>query len=887
MFCLLFLSFNIQTKSQCVLTTVDLEGFEYTTACPDVIVGTIYHVIPQTYAVHNGARSLYLNFVNNLAPGTLCYERFYSVCPNQTYQISVWLIETYSGSNNITLNIVDGSGPVLDTWSGIVNSGAWMNWVSNLVIPISNTISYQVISNYMPGSNDMSMDNLKLSMCTVPEYDDGNFQICQSSNPVDLYDSLSLVTSINGTWDPPILGGGYLGTFNPSVVFPGTYTYTVAGTSVCPDSTVTLTVGILPSPSPSINVDVPFCDGGTLTLVDASSYPSWIWSTTETSQTIDVSTGGNYSVTVSDTSGCEGIASVLVTLPPSNVIGSFVTTQVACFGESSGAINLTPSGGTTPYSFQWSTGSLLKDLSNLTANIYTVTITDDHNCKAVAQVEVTQPNELIINLSGTDLSCHGDTNAFANAVVSGGVFPYIYNWNTGAITSGVTNMAAGIYSVTVTDGNYCIATADIEFEEPNPIQMYTSGDQTICLSREANIVGNSFGGTLPYVYHWTPGGYSTASIWLSPTESTEYCVYVDDANGCQSTTKCVTVFVNPALEFDLSIDKDTICKGDTVYLSSEVSGGNGGPYFLELYNGPILYNPQMMTPNETKKYVVLASDGCGTPQRADTVSVTVFDAPLVSFRSNILKGCEPLRVEFHLNIIAPGVKYFWDFDDSPVYNFSVKANPVHLFRDPGIYDISLSVESEVGCKSSYTERNMITVYPKPRSIFSHDPEAALISDPRIYFLNESELAFMSLWNFGDGDSIIAQQPGDHVYEGSGQFLVSLITESINGCRDTTYQWVTIDNINTFYSPNAIQPFSGYRWNQVFKPAILNLNPETYELFIYDRWGELIFQSNNYEQGWDGRIDGEVVKQGSYIWMVRYRDMGDNSFQKTGSVTVVY
>ena len=627
--------------------------------------------------------------------------------------------------------------------------------------------------------------------------------------------------------------------------------------------------------------------GATSTVTGGYTPYNYHWSNNTTQPTLSNVFSGSYTLSVTDVTGCEATAGVTVNEPASVVSGSLAITPVSCFGGNDGAINLTPSGGNNPYTFHWNNGSTSEDISNLSANTYTVTITDNHGCKAIEQVEVTQPNELIVTISGTDLSCHGDTNAFANTIVTGGIADYVYNWSTGAFTSGITNLAAGLYSVTVMDAKYCIATASVVFEEPNPIQMYTSSDQTICLSKEANIVGNSFGGTQPYIYHWTPGGYSDASIWVSPSESTEYCTYVVDANGCKSTTKCVTVFVNPALEFNLSLDKDTICKGDTVYISSEVSGGNGGPYFLELYNGPILYNPQMMIPNETKKYVVIASDGCGTPQRADTVLVTVFDAPLVSFRSNILKGCEPLKVEFDLNIITPGVKYFWDFDDSPVYNFSVEASPMHLFRDPGIYDVSLSIENEIGCKSSHTERNMITVYPKPRAIFSHDPEAALISDPRIYFLNESELAYMSLWNFGDGDSIIATQPGDHVYDKTGQFLVSLITESINGCRDTTYQWVTIDDINTFYAPNAIQPFSGFQDNQVFKPAILNLNPESYELFIYNRWGELIFKSDMYEEGWDGRVDGEVVKQSSYVWMVRYHDINDNSYQKTGTVTVIY
>ncbi|MEA3444006.1 MAG: PKD domain-containing protein [Bacteroidota bacterium] len=638
-----------------------------------------------------------------------------------------------------------------------------------------------------------------------------------------------------------------------------------------------------------INVDC-FGDpsgGASLTVTGGYSPYTYLWSDNSVNQNLANVFSGSYTVTVSDASNCETTTSVIVNEPATPVTASLVSSPVDCFGESTGAIDITASGGNSPYSYHWSNGQNIEDIINLAANVYYVTVTDDHGCIFEGDAEVTQPDELLAIMTGTDLSCHGDTDAFAMATVSGGMLPYIYNWSTGGFTPGLTNLAAGAYSVTVTDANQCVTSGSIEFEEPAPVLLYTSADQTICLSKDANIVGNTLGGTTPYEYNWTPGGYNTASITVSPSISTEYCLYVIDDNNCRSNTRCVTVFVKPPLSFELSSNEDSICKGDTIILSSYVSGGDGGPYFLQLYNGPIIQTNEIAIPENSQSYVVIASDGCGTPTQADTVEITVFDAPPVSFRSDILEGCEALSIKFLLNIENSGNTYFWDFDDAANFNFSTEPNPVHLFRNPGIYTVSLTVENEIGCKSTHTESGMITVHPRPRSIFTHEPEAAVISDPVIYFTNQSELAFMSLWNFGDGDSIVAHQPAEHFYHSVGEYLVSLITESNHGCRDTAYQRIVIDNINTFYAPNAIQPFSGYQDNRHFKPLILNINPDSYELFIYNRWGEFIFRTNNYELGWNGWIDGEIVKQGSYVWMVKYKDIFGIFYQKTGTVTVVY
>ncbi len=889
---LFFLLVNGQVRSQCVLTLVDTENFEYTTNCPDLITGMTYHTMPKSYAVYSGSYSLYMNFVNNLPPGSLIYERPYSVCPNQTYQISAWFIETWNGQCNITVNLVDGSGIILDTWTGLIGNANWVNWTSNLVTPLSNTMSYRVISNYMAGSNDLSMDLIELSRCVLPEFDDGAIEVCESNNPINLYDSLDLVNGNIGSWTgPSATTGGYLGTFDPASLASGLYTYTAVGAGACPDSIATLTVLVNPAPSPSTIVDVPFCDGGTISLVDANLYDSWIWSTTETTEIINVSANGNYSVTVTDSIGCNGATNAIVTLPPSDVNVTLIPIPVACFGDSSGEINLTATGGTLPYSYEWSNGSVSEDPNNLATGNYSVTVTDDHNCQTLAQAEILQPDELQIILSGTDLTCHGDTDGSIQAHVTGGIVNYLYEWSNGPNTPGVHNLNSGYYMLTVTDYNGCTKSEGIAINEPDQINLYASSDQYICLGQATNIVSAPIGGTPPYNYFWNPGGYGTSSISISPEVSTEYCTYITDANNCISEVVCVSIFVSPALELDIEISQDTICRGDTIQILSNASGGNGGPYVYELAYGQIITNSHFIAPQNSGKIIVLAYDACGTPAARDTVKVYVSEAPNVSFVADNIEGCPPLNVQF-TNILSDTTnKYLWDFDDSQYFNFSIEEHPQHLYRNPGEYDVTLEATNKVGCKAKITMNSLVHVWDKPIASFTVDHQSATIANPAFNFYNTSSGASDYYWHFEQEDhfdSILVEHPREQYFDSEGEHLISLIAENLEGCRDSAFMIINVEGIQTVYFPNAINPFSKIPENSIFKPIGTNLMSEHYYLSVYSRLGELLFETNNYETGWDGRSKGgNLVPSDSYVWIIKFKDLKGNLHQDSGFINVIY
>ena len=167
---------------------------------------------------------------------------------------------------------------------------------------------------------------------------------------------------------------------------------------------------------------------------------------------------GNYSVTVTDANNCTQTSNFTIT-EPAAISLTISTTNELCYGGTTGSADVTVTGGTNPYSFLWSNGNTTNSASGLAAGNYAVTVTDNHNCTSSTNVSIVQPNQIQISTSSQDAS-PGQSNGSASVTsVSGAASPYNYSWSNGGTTSNITNVAAGSYTVTVTDKNGCQQTA--------------------------------------------------------------------------------------------------------------------------------------------------------------------------------------------------------------------------------------------------------------------------------------------------------------------------------------------------------------------------------------------------------------------------------------------
>lgn len=632
------------------------------------------------------------------------------------------------------------------------------------------------------------------------------------------------------------------------------------------------------------------CNGGSDGSLTASGFGgtqpySFLWSDAQPTATATGLSIGPYSVTITDALNCTATINATITQQsPLNL--SITHSDVLCSGTSSGAANLSVSGGALPYaSFAWSNAGNTEDLSSIAAGQYCVTVTDANGCTDTACVIISEPTLLTASINTlTDISCNGGNDGAASITVAGGTTPYSYTWAANPLvnSNSVTNIGAGNSSVSVTDANGCLAVVDFSLSEPLALTITTSPNVTICSGGSTTMAVTASGGTMPYFYFWNnqPG----MSSWLvSPTTTTSYLTNVVDANGCFSPTATINITVLPPVGVTATSLIDSLCPGDSTQIFISAFNGNGGPYTLTIPDGTVITTPYMVTPQTSQQYIFTATDGCNSSATA-SITIYLYPVPPVNIIADKYSGCPPLRVQFNETSLNAGQSYFWNFDSPDENNLSFAKNPVHIFDVPGTYDVSQTITSINGCKSHLTVPDMIVVFPMPEARFTYNPINPTILNPRIEFTNLSSNYVSNYWSFGDGDSSLMVNP-DHLYRHVGYYPVSLIAITDKGCRDTVIEIIKINDVFTFYAPTAFSPDNDGK-NDFFFVYASGIDETSFHIYMYDRWGELIFEADDTHKGWDGKVSGKMSQVGTYTWMAVFKDFLGNQKTQAGKVTLI-
>mgnify|MGYP000403897476 CR=1 FL=1 len=582
---------SVTSHSQCTWTEVDFEGFEYATACPDLIGGTTYHPIPSTYSAgqHSGNTYMYMNFVTGLAPGSLVYERFYNVCPGQQYQTSSWYIGLNNSTSNITLRIVDGNGLVLDTWSGSSVSGVYNNHISNIVIPTTTTISFQLISDGAPGNNDMGFDDLSLSSCITSSEDEGTITLCPSNASINLHDSLTTISGTGGVWTGPSgLSNSFQGTFDPTTNVAGVYTYTVGNGINCVDSVAFFNLVISSAPDltttpvsacPATNGDITssFVDnnatGGTVT------YWQDVLATTPEPNPTNIATAGTYYI-VMDAGGCTDTASVIVTFQPQPTINLGNDTDI-CHNQ---ALILDAGPGFNNY--LWSDGS-----TNQTLNINS-TVTDTFWVQGVNLGGNIVSNSDFTGGTTSWTDCGNLPEVLATSQWHGGVVPFVPN-NFAEIDAGIdqtvgnaddASLCQNLSGLTI-GSNYTLCLDMMR--RPGPTGCTTTWGQpstvTTLLAIDNGALNTSFSSTAT-TWAWTnicftfTATSTTHQLTLNPNDPSSCGMLVRNIiiSGCNSTaTDTIIVNVDPGPNVIITPNNNSYCVGEPVPASAYVSDSTG------------------------------------------------------------------------------------------------------------------------------------------------------------------------------------------------------------------------------------------------------------------------------------------------------------------------
>ncbi len=329
----------------------------------------------------------------------------------------------------------------------------------------------------------------------------------------------------------------------------------------------------------------------------------------------------------------------------------------------------------------------------------------------------------------------------------------------------------------------------------------------------------------------------------------------------------ITVNPRPVITIVSTPASATICLGDDITLTAS-GAGVGGSY---VWDHPIT-NGTPFTPGAgVDTYEVTATDANGCVNIED-ITITVNLVPSVIFSADTLFGCDPLAVNFSNLTILPGISCLWTFGDG---TSSTSCGAVsHTYVTAGIFDVSLTVNSTALCGSTANYLDYIEVRNQPVAAFSYLPNPIDIEDTEVEFSNSSLNATQYSWFFDDGSAISNEFEPIHVFPivPNETYQIMLIAGNDIGCADTIVKPLTILDVIIFYVPNTFTP-DGDDFNEIFKPIMTSgVDIFDYHLTMFNRWGEILFESYNLNSGWNGTYrDGKLVEDGTYIWQIEFGD----------------
>lgn len=567
------------------------------------------------------------------------------------------------------------------------------------------------------------------------------------------------------------------------------------------------------------------------------------------------------------------------------------------------------------FSFQWTPPSFLSSMSDqspysipFVSTYYNVVVTDlNGGCTDTASIFINvlcdTCDKPLPSING--ITCFGGSDASITAMPGGTDGPpWIiqlldgFSNNTFGIDSNVTdsvvfnNLSAGNYVLRSLDTTGCYADTAITIPDIDPLLALLSIDTTICTGGTALISSSVSGGTSPYIYNWNNGFSGSGPHSVSPIASQYYSLTVEDSLNCTSEIDSVLVLVNPSLSINFT-PPDSICPGDSVNLNASGLGGDSGPYnFSWSYtNGSNFSNQSTAytTPlrNNTYYYLTL-TDNCETPSEKDSILISWFDLPVVNFSSDITSGCWPVKINFQNNTnLSQVFSCQWDLGNT--INSTNLDTVSTFYNTPGSYDVSLEVTNSNGCKNEISYSDYIEVYDYPLAGFVSTPNPVSILSPRVQFLDTSSLDVISFnWTFYDSTNTIigtdTNQNPTFDFDGTieQQYNVKLYIENQNGCSDSTFGTLYVKAEYVFYMPNSFTP-NGDGLNDVFFPVGDKISVDSYSFKIFNRWGELVFQTDLFgeDDGWDGTFINKEAPSDSYIWRVDLIDSSsgeEKSFQ---------
>lgn len=505
-------------------------------------------------------------------------------------------------------------------------------------------------------------------------------------------------------------------------------------------------------------------------------------------------------------------------------------------------------------------------------------------CTDTAFMEINLYNQLNSDITHTDSICLIN-NEFNFSAQTDGPLGTTFSWDfgpgstpsTGTTQTMTTSFAtAGVHQVILTSNfQVCQAKDTVQvFVIPQPIAEFEMPANYRCEGLDVTFINNTQNATNYFWDFGIPGATSTeqAPSFSFPAGGTYVVKYYASSNAECIDSMFTTIVVNERLEIDFTQSPDQCITGNSFDFVGTVSGPPHATYSYEFgpsanppsfqgstINGVVYSNPGIYNVTLTGQF-----DECVETM---TTQVQVFSEPTIGFYLIDGLQCEPFLAKFvNTSTADTEMQFSWDFGDG---GSSTETNPAYWYLNEGSYPVTLSVITTEGCINTLqlTQADIINIQPKPDAKFIVDREHADICHSVIQFTNQSEGADSYYYYFDDGAHFSHDVDPSHKYNTSGDHFVYMIASTSKGCTDTAYQKIYIEPFSVFI-PNTFTP-DGDEFNNLLTPKMW-LEPFEWDFRIYNRWGEMVFQSLDYEIGWDGTYKGVMAQEGTYTYTVRYK-----------------
>ncbi len=726
------------------------------------------------------------------------------------------------------------------------------------------------------GATSLTFDFSENVLCNTVE--DADFTFTGPGGPYTLSGVTGPACSLGGTQE-----NTYTINVSPSITVSGNYNLCIDANAsgsvadlcdnLAPSDCLPFTINAVTSSITNITDATCGSNNGSATVTASGGNPSYTynWNTIppQTNATANNLGPGTYIVTVGDQTSCVSIDTAIVNSIGGHTV-AIIKTDDNC-GQHIGSATATPSPSGS-YTYNWNTTPTQANATatNLGGGNYSVTVSDGV-CDVIATVTIDDLQSLSVMTSHTDDNC-GQHIGTATANASGSPGVPTYEWNTipPQTTATATNLGAGTYSVTVTDGT-CVVIDNVTIgDTPSPTANINSHTDEMCSSSNGTATVTATGGTPSYSYLWNTSPQQNTATATNLAAGT-YIVTVTDINNC-SDTASVTIINIPGPTAVITNTSEENC-GNSDGTATVTATGGMPPYSYLWNTNPIQYDTTAIN-LASGVYTVIVTDDNNCTDTA-TAIVNLIPGPVITINStNEHCGHSDGTAIATVTGGTPPYTYLWD--TYPPQNTDSITN-----LSAGFYTI---VVSDGPCSSIETVE--IANIPGPVASFTVYPEITTLENAGCSFTDNSQGNISSWqWDFGDGNSSSEQNPYN-TYTDLGTYTIVLIVTDNYGCVDSTKRTVIIKSVFTVYIPNSFTPDQD-GLNEVFGPVCNGIDKDGFEMFIFDRWGEEIYATDDILKQWDGTKNNVNVPVGIYAYYIVIKEeYSDKKYEYVGKINLI-